>query len=126
MVLTGLLYFISVALILTLVFTYGLRIRGPWGNFWAFFLILFLAIWMADAWIMPVGPMLGEIFWVPPLVVGLLIALILAAATPKVNKDVHLEQQQPSGDDSRAIALGVVFWMLVMIMLSLAIIGLLI
>ncbi|NJK86434.1 MAG: hypothetical protein HC906_11165 [Bacteroidales bacterium] len=44
------------------------------------------SIWLADLWITPFGPYWNNIYWFPPLMVGILVALILAAATPSVTR----------------------------------------
>jgi hypothetical protein len=45
-------------------------------------MILFPGMWAASIWMTPMGPVLYNIFWVPQLIIGLLITLLLAAATP--------------------------------------------
>ena len=124
--LLGILYLVSVAFLITLFFTFLLQRRGPWGNFWAFFIIILLAVFAADFWVGPVGPYLYEgIYWVPPLAVGLLIALLLAATTPspKTRSELEVEKKEIAEEQKATVALGAFFWFLFVFMLVLVIIG---
>lgn len=85
---------IVVALLITAVFSYGFRSRGPWGTFWTFFLVLLLGIWLVAIWIQPIGPVWYRIAWVDLLFVGLLFALLLAASTPTKGRSYRKPEQQ--------------------------------
>jgi hypothetical protein len=73
---------VGIAAVLTLVFALGLRRRGPWSSILLFFLVVFLGAWTASVWIPPIGPPMFGVFWVSPLLVALILALLLAAAFP--------------------------------------------
>ncbi len=121
----GTLYLVSLAFLITLFFTFLLKNRGPWGTFWTFFVIVLLAVFAADVWIGPIGPYFYEdVYWVPPLAVGLLIALLLAATTPspKTRSELDLERKEIADDQTR-ITVGVFFWFLFVILLVLIIAG---
>ena len=125
--LTGLIYFIALALIISAIFSFGFRRRGPWGNYWVYFIILFLAIWATDIWLRPAGPRLGDIYWFPPLTVGIMLALILAAASPPAEKRTAREEKThpPGNTDSGYIALGLFFWIFLILLVAGVILGLL-
>lgn len=76
------LFALAIAIVLTGIFSYLFRLRGPWGAGWTFFLVLLAGMLAADVWISPVGPSWQGVYLLPPIFTGLLIALILAAATP--------------------------------------------
>lgn len=119
-ILIGILYLISLAFIITFFFVFLLNNRGPWGNFWAFFVIILLAIFAADAWVGPVGPYFyDEIYWVPPLAVGLLFALLLAATTPspKTRSELEIEKEKLAEKHEPATAIGTFFWFLFVLLL---------
>ena len=78
----NLVYLVLIALLITLFFAYILNVRGPWGSLWSFFIILFLSIWAIDIWLAPAGPYWREIYWLRPVIAGLLIALLLTATAP--------------------------------------------
>jgi len=63
--------------VLTAVFAFGFRRRGSGASVLLFFLLVFLGTWAASLWIGPVGPTLLGLYWLPPLMVGLVIALLL-------------------------------------------------
>lgn len=124
--LLGIIYLISISFFITLFFTYLLKRRGPWGSFWSFFAIILLSVLVADAWVGPVGPMFfNHVYWVPPLTVGLLIALLLAATTPspRTRSELEFNRKEISENKDTSVALGTFFWFLFVIMLILAIAG---
>lgn len=125
MIFFSLLYLISLAAILTFLFAKLLRVRGPWGSFWTFFSVTLLAVIAADLWIEPIGPYYGDIYWLPPLVVGLIIAFLLAATSPP-NKPIP-RLKEPLNEmvekQSTVIALGTFFWFLLILMLLLIVLG---
>lgn len=123
----GILYLVSVAFLISLFFRFLLKTKGPWGNFWAFFIIILLAVFAADAWIGPVGPYIyDEIYWVPPLAVGLLVALLLAATapSPKAREKLKLHKEDLAEDQDTAVVFGTFFWFLLVAMVFLIVLGL--
>jgi hypothetical protein len=125
-ILIGVLYLVSLAFIITFLFAFLLNNRGPWGSFWTFFVIILLAVFATDAWIGPVGPyFFDEIYWVPPLAVGLLIALLLAATTPspKTRSKIEIEQKELLQTKKTSVALGTFFWFLFVILLLVVVLG---
>ncbi|MFW5644702.1 MAG: hypothetical protein ACOCZL_02205 [Bacteroidota bacterium] len=120
----GLFYLISLALVITLFFTHILRIKGPWGSFWTFFLIILLAVVTGEAWVEPMGPYYKDVYWLPPLAVGLVIALLLASTTPSPKTRSRIaEKRKESDKKSSALALGTFFWFLLIFMLVLVVLG---
>ena len=122
----GILYLVTIALFITLFFGYALRVRGPWGSFWTFFIIIFLAILAGDLWLEPTGPYYRDIYGLPPLAAGFLIAFLLAAATPRYPKrrKNNGENLEPAGEDKAiALALGGFFWILFALLLIVIIVG---
>ncbi|MFA5038793.1 MAG: hypothetical protein WC732_03845 [Candidatus Omnitrophota bacterium] len=71
-----------VTLVLTALFTGGLKRRGPWASSFSFFSILLLSTWGIGLWIIPFGPAFLGVYWLPYLLLGLVLALLLSAATP--------------------------------------------
>ena len=121
----GIIYLVLIAFLISLFFNFLLRVRGPWGSFWAFFTIILLAVFTADIWVTPVGPYFGNTYWVPPLAVGLLIALLLAATTPGPKTRSELEaQKKREREEPAVIAFGTFFWFLLVFLLVLIIVGL--
>jgi len=126
MIFFGLLYLIGIAVLITFIFTKLMRVSGPWGSFWTFFSIILLAILAADFWIAPVGPYYEDIYWLPPLVVGVIMAFLLAATSPP-NKRRRTKAEEPLyqvvEDHPGTLALGAFFWFLLILMLLLVVAG---
>jgi hypothetical protein len=80
MAIIGFLIILIISLGLSYLFVIALNSRGPWGNFWTFFLVLFLGILAVSFWVSPIGPTIGEARWVQLLVTGVILALMLAMA----------------------------------------------
>lgn len=69
-----------IALFVTGIFSYAFKSEGS-GSILFFFLIIFLASWAARLWILPIGPVFLGIAWIPVLIVGIIFAFILSAAS---------------------------------------------
>jgi hypothetical protein len=122
----GILYLVALAFLITLVFRFLLQVSGPWGSFWAFFTIVLLAIIAADIWVSPIGPYYENIYWVPPIAAGLIIALLLAATTPSPRARSEMDaKRKATKEEAAAIALGTFFWFLLAFLFILIIAGLL-
>lgn len=127
-----LLFAFVVALILAGLLVGGVGWRHPgaarpadaWGAGLFVFLLLLLFVWSAALWV-PAGPVVWDVYWVPPLAVGLFVALILAAAVPVTREPPgapprSVEETPPPGEatppeepEATAAGLfGVFFWVL--------------
>ena len=103
-----------ITLVLTALFFYGFRRTGPWGSFWTFLLIVFLSVLLADIWLTPMGPVWWGAAWIDLIFIGLLVALILAAASPTSGTRATSVDTATKADYSgAAIAVGIFFWLLV-------------
>ena len=74
---------LAIALIFTLLiglFFLGCRRCGPWQGLGWFFMLLFLFTWAGGVWTGPYGPVLWGYYWLPFFIVGIVFALLLAAA----------------------------------------------
>lgn len=132
-ILGGILSVLLFAILISALFYYALKVRGPWGSFWVFFLILLLSIWAASLWIRPIGPTFYGVSWVPLFFIGLLIAILLAAIpTSETRPQEKVEQKKPVDEskmkrrrdlDRSAGSVGWVFWLFVVILLVFIIVG---
>lgn len=83
MIFTEAIVALAVAASLYVAFSHLLaRMWWPVAMNWIPLLVLFLFVWAGGVWVTPFGPEAGGIYWLPYVVVGLLAALVLAAATP--------------------------------------------
>ena len=71
---------VVIGTLITIVFAYILKRTGPWTNTGVFFLLVSLAIWAANLWIEPFGPVFLGVYWLPVVTAGLVFALLLASA----------------------------------------------
>jgi hypothetical protein len=120
---------IAIAVILALVFFYGLRKTGPWGSLWAFILVLVSAMLLYTVWTDPYGPVYWGIGWVDLLIIALLFALLLAAATPPTySQQAYMRNDEilPETEEERKYDLIVsrgIFWVLIILFVVLIILG---
>jgi len=91
------------------------------GIFWLF-VILFVATWAGGVWVKPFGPVLWGIHWLSFLLVGLVVALILAVAQSKPKPQGRQEtieilekmRQKREVEQIVWITLNLFFWILVL------------
>jgi hypothetical protein len=82
MIILEVLIALTISLLLSSVFALATRRGGRrTGLFWLF-LIIFLAAWAGGIWLRPFGPTLWGIHWLAFLLVGLILALIIAVSAP--------------------------------------------
>lgn len=86
-----------------------------------FFLILFPLIWVSSAWVTPYGPALFGVSWVPMLVAGLLLALLVAAVAPHHRQIASREEASGETATAAITLFGVVFFALLLLGLGVAI-----
>jgi hypothetical protein len=86
MVIPDLIFSIFLALVISVIFTWIIRRKGPRKGFFWFFLAIFLAIFTAGIWGKPAGAPLTGLNLVPFLLAGVLVALLLTALAPKFPK----------------------------------------
>ncbi|MFP4395970.1 MAG: hypothetical protein ACLFTI_11970 [Anaerolineales bacterium] len=127
---------LAIALLLTGFFFVAFRYRGPWDVWWLFLVVIFLAAWAGGLWIEPIGPPLFEIYWLPFLLVGLLFALILAAAVPPRPPRLPGRPRAPRtprtrraatpttpAEEETALAVGLFFWLMLVSLMVVILIG---
>jgi len=77
-----LIFALVVGLVFAAIFSLVFRRTGPWASFFVFFVIIALASWAGGVWFRPVGPPVFGVFWIPFLIFGFIIAILMAAAAP--------------------------------------------
>lgn len=90
------------------------------------FLLLFLGIWAAAAWVTPRGPVYYDVPWVTMLVLGIIVFLFIvaltAAASPRSQPVEPSERAGPT-EAATAAGVGVAFWFLMVVLLVTALAG---
>jgi len=110
-----------IAFTVSFIFAFGFRRSGLWPSFLLFFLIIFLFTWAGGVWLYPVGPTIKGVFWVPFLVMALLVALFMAAATPRTYLPPRTSESRNLRQARRREVnafLGLFFWILVAILIG--------
>jgi hypothetical protein len=80
------------------------------------FFILFLGTWAGGLWITPFGsPWLG-VYWMPFVVAGLFVALLVAATDQSSRRSYERKKTEPDHVEHAALAtaFGLLFWILIM------------
>lgn len=113
---------ILIALAFTLIFSVGLKNKGPWGTLWFTFLVLFLSSWAGFLWLKPIGPLVFGIPMVPSLFIALVIAFALAAVSYTSLPPGAIEQSEKEAKTLPA-AIGVFFWLLVIVLITAIVVG---
>lgn len=123
-----------IAIVITVLFTLVFKRTGPWSGVWVFFGIIFLSALAAGLWV-PAGPVVWDIYWVPIVTVGLVVALIIAAATPARRIDNKPPRTTPEeraenttegieAGEGTVIAFTIFFWFLLAALVAIVLIGL--
>jgi Ca2+/Na+ antiporter len=115
-----------VSLVLSAVFALATWKRGKRKGLVWLFLIIFFATWAGGLWMRPFGPTLWGIHWLTFLLVGVVVALILAVsqARPKPRgRDETIEmlenmRQRREAEQVAWITLTIFFWVLLLALLS--------
>ncbi|MFW6324805.1 MAG: hypothetical protein ACOC0U_07055 [Desulfovibrionales bacterium] len=98
-----------------------------WEGFLVFFVIIFLMTWAGGLWVRPFGPAMGEVYWLPFIASGLLVALILGAIhyarTTRSQSITEEEKGKKVHHAEQAVEIGTWFWVLIIILLAAIFIG---
>ena len=78
---TGLGLAFIIAFVLTLILGKGIK-RYAFADLLGFFFVVFLATWAGGLWIQPVGPVMWGVSLTAFIMVGTIVALIMAASLP--------------------------------------------
>lgn len=113
-----LLFDVLIALVLGVLFAllFGALFNGRDGapGFLFVFLLFFLFAWAGGAWIGPLGPALFGVYWLPGLIVTLLVFLLIGALAssrpPQTTREAKAELEAAQATQT---ALGVFFWVLI-------------
>ena len=110
------------AFLITLIFAMGYRGSGSTlTQIAVLFFILFMAGIAGQYWIVPFGPVLWGISWLPMLFIVLVVTLLFAAPPPyPVNTR---KTTDPGKDNPAKVAIGVGIWIILLALLMAAIIG---
>lgn len=105
-----------------LVYGFGRRAPGPMAGFLFFAVLLFFVVWAGSVWIAPIGPELWGVPFVTMLLVGLVVAMIIAAvAAPAPIETTAPDQQGVAPPAAAGWGCGILFWLTIAILLAAAV-----
>ncbi len=80
------------------------------------FFILFLGTWAGGLWIAPFGSAWLGVYWMPFVVAGLFVALLMAVTDQSSRRRYERDETDPDHVEHAALvtAFGMLFWILVM------------
>lgn len=113
-----------IALLLSLLLGFGFGWERPgsagvWPSIWFLFIILFLAVLAVGGMVQPFGPHVWGVYWLPFLLVGIIVALIIAAAVPprRIPRSRTEAVKQREQMAEARVALGAFFWVLLVLLI---------
>ncbi len=113
----------TLALIISLLLTVGLRWRHPSRGRHTTaavftFVLLFLSMLLISVWFPPGGPLIWGAPWLGMLLAGLFVALIFAAAAPPPRESASHAVDKLEETAAMAPVFGVFFWILVFTLIA--------
>lgn len=121
---SGLVAALLISAFLTVISVFLLRKKGPWGSAWTLFLVVFLTLWAVSIYLAPVGPIYQGVAWVPLIIAGILLTLLLIASMPGANewRDESMEKERAPKKVTEAKA-SKLFWILIVLLAMAVMIG---
>lgn len=107
-----------VALIMSFAFS-PYRRENPLGPMILFFLLLLLAGLAAHFWVLPFGPRVWGVSWLPVLVMMFAFGLLFSSPPPR-----HMRKKEVKQELEATGVMGIFLWLLFFILLAAVIIGL--
>lgn len=117
-------FIVALLLSLLLIPVVGRRRPGGdqgWGAAIFFFVLLFLFIWAGGIWVAPaeIGPRMYDIYWVPFFIVGIIVALLIAAIPWHYPQTTHVPaEEEVRAESAAATVFGVFFWILAIVLIG--------
>ena len=93
--------------------------EGMWPSLIALFVVLVLMVWAGGVWVTPFGPPVWGGYWAPFLLVGVMVALLIATLTtaarpPRARREPRVEGEIEA-EEAAASFFGLFFWLLLVI-----------
>ena len=120
------------ALFFTSISLFVFRHRGPWGSYWSSLVIMMLGLWAAQVWIEPMGPVYGGVAWLPLLLAGIYLSvLLMPTESPHQEYDplgrpenkLQKARAQQRKEDQTFRVLNASFWLLLLVFAVIVVLG---
>ena len=106
-----------VGLIIVSIVSRAFGTKGPWGSLLWFFLVVSLFAWAGGVWLVPFGPMFWGIGWLPIIIMGFLVSLILTAASPRTPRWRKASQEEATSEAGTRAVVDIIFWVVIICLL---------
>ena len=106
-----------VGLIIVSIVSRAFGTKGPWGSLLWFFLVVSLFAWAGGVWLVPFGPMFWGIGWLPIIIMGFLVSLILTAASPRTPRWRRASKEEVTSEAGTRAVVDVIFWVVIICLL---------
>lgn len=103
-----------IALLVSALFSSPYRRNGSWVQLVVFFFILFLAGIAGGYWIVPVGPVMWGVSWLPLLSVIFVVAILFSAQPPHQHTMARSSEKTEMGT---LATVGIFTWILFVVLL---------
>jgi hypothetical protein len=70
---------LGVAAVLSFILVQMFGRERAWAGFLVFMVVIMLMSWAGGVWMQPIGPAAGGIYWLPFVLTGVLVALLIGA-----------------------------------------------
>lgn len=94
--------------------------KNSTGSLVLFFFLIFMSILASYFWVMPFGPLLWGVAWLPLFSVGIICALFLMIPAPKVTKKINGARVEDFSTTETAISIFVWISLFVLVMAVIA------
>ena len=113
-----------IGLVVALLFGAIMRGGGPGWGFLLLFLFIFLATWAGGLWIWPFGPVWFGVYWMPFLLAGVFVAVLIAAAGERGRpRTPRREAEEARAEAAAEAGVSALFWVLVAFLVLAVILG---
>ena len=106
-----------VGMIIVLIVSRAFGTKGPWGSLLWFFLVVSLFAWAGGVWLVPFGPMFWGIGWLPIIIMGFLVSLILTAASPRTPRWRKASKEEVTSEAGTRAVVDIIFWVVIICLL---------
>ena len=126
MVFTNIIFSFLIALIITSLFVWikYRKERRIWEKrIWPLFVVIFLATWATSIWVTPTGLVAAQYAWVPMLVAGIILAIVVGTFLPSESEKDIDKEERPQQIKNNVKSTNIWFWVLVIILIIPIVLG---
>jgi type VI protein secretion system component VasK len=106
-----------VGLVIVSIVSRAFGTKGPWGSLLWFFLVVSLFAWAGGVWLVPFGPMFWGIGWLPIIIMGFFVALLLTAASPRTPRWRRASKEEVTSEAGTRAVVDIIFWVVIICLL---------